>query len=163
MKFKYVLLMISIGLFSCSSDDDNQSESVVPDVISIVGNWELTSVMADIPVDLDGDGTISSNLLEELPCFMSTYLINEDNTFEQTSVDVDVNINILVLPPMIEADCLETSSVEVGTWSLEEDQLTITDEDGEVRIFMVTLTETTLSFSDDIEDIGQADLVFTRQ
>jgi len=91
-------------------------------------------------------------------------LINEDNTFAQTSVDVDVNIDTEVFPPVVEADCLETSSVDEGTWSLEGDELTITVPDEDPRVFMITLTETTLSFSDEIdEDIGEADLVFTRQ
>jgi len=31
MNFKYILLMMSIVLFSCSSDDDNESEPVVPE------------------------------------------------------------------------------------------------------------------------------------
>lgn len=67
---KYLLLLVTFGLFlfaSCSDDDDNGVET------SIVGTWEVTDIETIAPVDPNACG---SNV--------STITFNEDNSLSST-------------------------------------------------------------------------------
>ncbi|MBQ4818721.1 lipocalin family protein [Aquimarina sp. MMG016] len=159
MKIRVVFLfVVSLGLFSCSSDDD------APSVMgSLVGTWELTSVTGGIPVDLNMDGTPSTNLLQELPCFKDTLVVNDDNTYSQDVTDIDVSVDTSGPFPIPIVECTGLILMETGTWSLVGDQLTFTPEGQDPTIVAIMLTETTLSFSDTVEGLGQVALMFTRQ
>ncbi len=163
MKTNFFLFAISIALFftSCSSDDDNGGDGE-PDMVSLVGTWELTSASGALPVDLDMDGNASANLLEELPCFEDTIVVSDDNTYNQNVTEIDVNITP-ELPPVVTADCTGLILEVTGEWSLASGQLTFTPTGMDSRTVMIALTETTLSFTDEVEDLGAVDLVFTRQ
>jgi len=73
------LVTITILLASCSMSDTTSLESN-----SIVGEWNSTSFLADIPMyDINGDGINSKELLDELSCRYSKLVLNEDLTFSQ--------------------------------------------------------------------------------
>ncbi|MBW1294696.1 lipocalin family protein [Aquimarina litoralis] len=160
MKTNFFLFAICfVFIFtSCSNDDDGGGS----DMVSLVGTWELTSATGALPVDLDMDGNASTNLLEELSCFEDTIVVNDDSTYTQdvTEITVDVEPGI---PPVITADCTGNTLMETGAWSLDGDQLTFTPTGMDPTMVTVILTQTTLSFTDTVEDLGQIDLVFTRQ
>jgi len=161
MKTNFFLFAISFALFftSCSSDDDNGGD---PTTVSLVGTWKLTSASGALPVDLNMDGTASTNLLEELSCFEDTIEVSDDNTYSQNVTEIDVSITPGV-PPVVTADCTGTILDETGAWMLDGDQLTFTPTGMDSKTVTIVLTETTLSFTDTVEDLGQVALVFTRQ
>ncbi|MDH7445405.1 lipocalin family protein [Aquimarina sp. 2201CG14-23] len=162
MKTNFFLFAISIALFftSCSSDDDNGGD---PTTISIVGTWQLTSASGVLPVDLNMDGMASTNLLEELPCFEDTITVSDDNTYSQDVTEITVNVDTSGPLPVVTAECTGNTLTETGTWSLDGDELTFTPTGMNVNTVTIVLTETTLSFTDTVADLGQVALVFTRQ
>ncbi len=162
MKTKFFLFALSFTLFftSCSSDDDTSDN---PDDVSLVGTWRLTSASGAFPVDLDMNGSASTNILEELPCFKDVITVNADNTYSQDVTEIIVDIDITVQPPVITADCTDAMLTQTGTWTLEEDQLTFTPAGMDPKTVTITLTETTLSFTDNVESFDNVALVFTRQ
>ena len=69
-----ILLCFSAILFSsCSGEDLDDKDAdllnakmlVYIDSEDLVGNWELSVMRADIPVDLNDDGTSNTNLMAE--------------------------------------------------------------------------------------------------
>ncbi|MHA7055961.1 lipocalin family protein [Aquimarina sp. M1] len=161
MKAKFFLFALSFTLFytSCSSDDDNGGD---PINVSLVGVWKLTSASGAGPVDLNMDGTASTNLLEELPCFEDNITVNEDNTYDQNVTEISVMFEPGI-PPVVTADCTGNTLTETGAWMLDADQLTFTPAGMDPKTVTVTLTETTLSFTDEVTDLGAVALIFTRQ
>ncbi|NMH86676.1 hypothetical protein [Flavivirga algicola] len=69
-KFLFVLCF-ALSLVSCS-DDDN-------DVVSVVGTWKLTAWEVADGLDINDDGTASSNILDEITCPNNETLIFEAN------------------------------------------------------------------------------------
>ncbi|WP_299432493.1 lipocalin family protein [uncultured Aquimarina sp.] len=166
MKTNFFLFAISFALFfsSCSSDDDNSGDNGGdPTTVSLVGTWKLTAATAAQSVDLNMDGTVSDNLLEELPCFEDTIMVNDDNTYDQNVEEVVVNVEMVGPLVVVTADCTGTTLNETGTWSLDGDKLTFTPTGMDPKEVTITLIETTLSFTDAVEDLGDVALVFTRQ
>ncbi|TXE10679.1 hypothetical protein ES711_01870 [Gelidibacter salicanalis] len=71
---KSLFLLCLIGsffLFSGCSDDDVRNP--------VVGNWVLKSWSIQIPVDLNGDGVYSTNLLKETRCAVREILSFDTN------------------------------------------------------------------------------------
>lgn len=65
---KIILLACAIALFSCSDDDTNTT--------SLDGTWKLTYVNLNRETsDLNGDGVVSENLLEETDCMNNTNIV----------------------------------------------------------------------------------------
>ncbi|MCK0159566.1 hypothetical protein [Allomuricauda sp. F6463D] len=66
-------------LISCSedNDDDNGFSSA-----ELVGTWDLVEVNVNTGIDLDGDGSTSSNLLDEENCISGTLVLNDDSTYQ---------------------------------------------------------------------------------
>ncbi len=156
MKLKIFLFAFSIALISCSSDDETTSNEV-----SLVGTWELSSAIGSLALDLNQDGTTSTNLLEELPCFKDTIVVNDDSTFTQESVQLDINAESF---PIITAECLDALLNREGAWALDKDRLTFGYTPGDdTKTVTIVVTETTLSFTDSIENIGSVDLEFKRK
>lgn len=160
MKANFFLFAICSALIftSCSNDDDGN----VSDMVSLVGTWELTSATGGLPVDLDMDGNASTNLLEELSCFEDVITVNEDDTYNQDVTEITVNVEPGI-PPVVTASCTGNTLMETGSWSLDGDQLTFTPTGMDPTTVTITLTQTTLSFTDTLDDLGEIDLIFTRQ
>ncbi len=166
MKTNFFLFAISFALFftSCSSDDDNVDNGGGDSVeVSLVGTWELTSAEVAVTLDLNMDGTVSPNLLDELSCFEDTIIVSDDNTYSQSMSEVAVEVEMVGPLVVVTADCTGTMLAITGAWILEGDQLTFTPEGVDSKTVTVTLTETTLSFTDTVDDFGEVALVFTRQ
>lgn len=76
-----LILLFSISITSCSTDDENIASSVV-------GIWELTELNASLSLDLNNDTVSSTNLLEEITCnnneilnFEANGVVTSNNTF----------------------------------------------------------------------------------
>lgn len=150
----YTLLFASMLIVSCSSDDGDASD----DGASIVGVWDAIEFNTAIGLDLNDDGTASSNLLDELDCFEVSSTFTEEGTFTSTSssilfegTDIDFTLSC--------DDGVETNS---GTYVLNGSALTTTDEDGDVES-TVSITATRLTVSGEDEDFGQVVIIFERR
>ena len=85
---KTFILLISIPIFSCSSSD-NETNS------ELVGKWKVTSLKIESAFDFNNDGTASTDLLNEVPCYDNDFLlfsedgaVNVVNAFAQISAEV---------------------------------------------------------------------------
>ncbi|MEC8830881.1 MAG: hypothetical protein VX772_00835, partial [Bacteroidota bacterium] len=61
----------------------------------LVGTWDLIAVNVSTAVDLDGDGTTSTNLMDEEDCITGTIVLRDDTTyqFEQTVFNITTITN----------------------------------------------------------------------
>ncbi|GAB5401146.1 MAG: hypothetical protein Aureis2KO_27310 [Aureisphaera sp.] len=153
MKKLMNLLAIALILGSCSNDDDGGDNSA-----SLVGSWTLTSYILDQPVDVNLDGTASTDFLDELPCYTSTATFSNDGSFASSTSEIDVDIDIINGTATV--ICIDPVSL-TGTWELNGDQLSITAE-GETDTQPVELNGNTLTFEATDPDFGTATWVWTR-
>lgn len=72
-------LFSMLFVVSCSEDesDDNGFSSA-----ELVGTWDLVEVNVNTEVDLDGDGSFSSNLMDEEPCISGSIVLRDDSTYQ---------------------------------------------------------------------------------
>ena len=85
----------------------------------LYGNWQLTLMRTDTPVDLDGDGTASTNLLQETDCYDNMRVeFFEDATFITQNAQMDFAAGT----SGTEFECLN-DRVDNGTWEIDRDLL----------------------------------------
>jgi hypothetical protein len=97
------VLLLSISITSCSSDDENITSSVV-------GVWELTEWNANFFVDLNNDTLFNGNLLEEIDCANNEILRFEDNGVV-TSSDT-FNAKIEIFQQEVNSELLYNANIE---------------------------------------------------
>ena len=98
INYKFFYLILSVFIISCSDDDKSTTEPDVNIDQALVGNWELTSILAPIATT---PGAVGLAL---------TAKFNADGTMQLTSTDVDGTV------------------VDEGTWSTSDGEITITLE-----------------------------------
>lgn len=77
----YLVYFMQVMLFSCSSDDSNDtSQNLLP----VVGVWNLSGVNVSIAQDPNEDGTASANLVDELDCLTGTLTIDPSGVWSAT-------------------------------------------------------------------------------
>lgn len=92
----------------------------------IVGTYLMTAFNVSVPQDLNGDGTASTNQMNETTCFNNnTLVLNANNTFTATSkgLEIDGIGSTAVLT------CFTDPSFS-GTWSQSGSNVTFTYMDG---------------------------------
>lgn len=108
------LLMLStlsfIMMQSCSEGDNGDHGFSSAE---LVGTWDLVEIRLSEGVDMDGNGTLSSNLLNEADCISGAIVLKDDTTyqFEQTSFKITANAD-----SQYNADCYGTYLV-TGAWA----------------------------------------------
>ena len=63
MKKFIAMAAVALLSFSCSDDDSNEL------VTSVEGTWTLTSFELNQALDINGDGTASTDMITESGCF----------------------------------------------------------------------------------------------
>lgn len=163
MKKLLSLVAIALAFASCESDDDNNNES---SSASIVGTFVLTNFDSPINDDYNNDGTTSSNLLDEVPCFENTISFSENGNYTSSATTLVIEID----DNSTTAGC-EGPFIETGTYNLEGDTLSITQEtttdpDGDVDISFndatasITASGLTLTVA---SVFGNATFIYERQ
>lgn len=82
-----MMAFVAMAMMSCS-DDDNEN-------VALTGTWKLTGFTLDQGVDLNNDGTASSNLITESGCYNnSTVVFGSSNsaTFNIQELDIDYEV-----------------------------------------------------------------------
>lgn len=141
---KVLLLFAVFTLTLASCGDDDLASAPAAASSTLVGDYVLTSLLADVPVYLDGVSTNASpQLMGTTFCFDNLDLnFLADGSFTAGFPELDLTINNLL-------SC--TSSSVSGTYSLSAtDVLSITlpvDGGTVTETKQVTITPTTLSFT----------------
>ncbi|OAB80508.1 lipocalin family protein [Cochleicola gelatinilyticus] len=130
MKNFLSLLAIALVITSCSSDDDNGGETA-----SLVGTWKMTSFGGESTIDIDMDGSASSNLLIETNCYQNETLTFADNgTGVSTSTSyAEITLDISSDAPEggeYTIECIEEIEISPLTFTQSGNTVDI-DSDGE--------------------------------
>lgn len=85
---KKLILLTAVAAFaftSCNNDDDNNE-------VSLFGTWKLTKATLNAGIDLNNDGTASTNLITESGCLNNSTVIFTDDVasaiLKMQSIDV---------------------------------------------------------------------------
>lgn len=106
-----------VGLFlifltSCETQPTSPSNQ------NLAGTYVLTSLQSNVAVDLDGNGTTSTDLMTEVACLRQfTVTFNVDGSFTALIADADFNPNNVLV-------C--TTRTESGTYTYVNGLLTVT-------------------------------------
>ena len=131
-RWSLLFMVLSIGMFSCSGDEDD----VVSSSSELTGQWSLQSNSVRLN-DLDID-TFSQDLAQKLgqaglwEAIRNSFLQEVDQAFPVGSTLVFNDDNTYT-----------DNSGEAGTWQLASDQLTLTNQDDESEVLMVGLLNST--------------------
>lgn len=125
---KFLILSTTLVTFSC----DNEPIDPAIDISvssSVTGTYYMTAFNSSIPTDLNGDGSASTNQMDETNCFNGSFItLNANNTFVANSKGIDIDASGAT--SIIE--CFDEGNF-TGTWSLSGNQLSITYIDGGVE------------------------------
>lgn len=138
------LLLVSVITFSCSSDDDGNTNST-PE-----GTWKMTAFLAETAFDLNGDGSASNDIIIETGCYQNeTFVLNADNTGINISTSfADIYLELVVgTTDEYEyiIDCLEYNDTFSFNWSLDGSTISL-NEEGESSYAVGTLSGNTITF-----------------
>ncbi|WP_298950133.1 hypothetical protein [uncultured Nonlabens sp.] len=125
MKNVLFLCVITLLLGSCENDHDGRSSLHS----TVAGDYMLTSLISNVPVDLNGDGIFHLELLLEAFCFSSmdvSFLINGDFVSTVAEPTFDSNNN-LSCPLSSQSGSYLLDENNVLTVTANEDGGTITD------------------------------------
>ncbi|NCT16707.1 MAG: hypothetical protein COZ75_10180 [Flavobacteriaceae bacterium CG_4_8_14_3_um_filter_34_10] len=141
MKKVFSLLMVAMIFAACSSDDDNAN-------VSLEGTWKMTAFKSENAYDVNGNGTISNDIMQQTNCYQNeTVVFNANNTvaFVSTSY-ADIEL-VLVAGSTTDYEynitCVNENDTTAGTWSQTNNTVIITDAFG---VYTATQTGSTLTF-----------------
>lgn len=123
---KLIVLLSAVLIFSCSKGNDelnNESLRIVNANAlvkeDLIGNWSLSRMQADVPVDLNDDAISNTNLLAETSCFNTMGVIfYADGTFLTNNARLDFNAGAT----NDKFDCISDRK-DQGTWDVMDDKL----------------------------------------
>ncbi|MEC7264590.1 MAG: hypothetical protein VXW38_12690 [Bacteroidota bacterium] len=115
LKFFVLFGVSSTILLSCSKDEGGSTSADA----NLIGTYDLQEVNLSGAVDVDGDGSSSTNLMDEADCISGTLIIRENMTwqFEQTNFTVTNITN-----NQVHVDC-SGSSLGTGAWASDGVQI----------------------------------------
>lgn len=138
---KYLILLISLTLFSCSDDDGGSTTNPNRDLV--VGTWNLTELAISPAQDIDGDGNTTTNILSEIECNLSgRIVINQNNTWSFTGNDVIITT---ITGGLFIFQCSDDNRTEGGNWDIEGNILRLADGTGAITFFTFSSSEETLT------------------
>ncbi|WP_339894089.1 hypothetical protein [uncultured Algibacter sp.] len=86
------ITFVLVCFTSCSTDDTQDSNNS-----SITGVWKLTAWNIEGGFDINNDGTVSSNLLNEIDCSRNETLFFDNNGVVSLNTTFNPDINIALL------------------------------------------------------------------
>ncbi|MBP9849265.1 MAG: lipocalin family protein [Flavobacterium sp.] len=118
---KFLILSIALVTVSCDIEPIDPAIDISASS-SVTGTYYMTAFNSSIPTDLNGDGTASTNQMDETNCFNGGFItLNGDNTFVANSKGIDINIDGATST----IECFDEGNF-TGTWALSGNQLSIT-------------------------------------
>ncbi|TAI47072.1 lipocalin family protein [Flagellimonas allohymeniacidonis] len=167
MKKISLLLCTLILVFSCSSDNEDDSGNNENGTNDLVGTWVLTDLRVDSTTDND-DLDFAKEIigfLQGIDCDLIIFTFNADGTAVSDSKADFLSINVGV--GGLDIPCPTESTTESTTWSLEGNQLTFINEDMEEETITIAFEDGNILIipgeSIDENNYAGADAVFTKQ
>ncbi len=154
-KISFILFLLTTTLFvACDDDDSSEDDGGSEITASIVGDWSL------VGFNIDNGATVTEFSGQSFTVDYSSYGTDFDT---QVSFSEDPNIvsssgsytTVLTYSFLGAEETQEVPSQEfniVGTWNLTDNQLTISNTEGEYVATVITLTETSLVFEIEIDE-----------
>lgn len=117
-KTPLVFFLLTFATISCSNDNGPSSES---EISKASGIYELIELNVSPPQDIDGDGSASTNLLDELSCISGTLSLRSNGTygFNLTGIEVTSITN-----GQFFIDCGPSRNSE-SNWNIQEGLVTL--------------------------------------
>jgi hypothetical protein len=117
---------------------------------NVSGVYLMTAFNSSVPVDLNGDGTASTNQINETNCFNNSLLtLNQNNTFVSVSKGIDINYDFDVETgeEITTIECFTEESA-TGTWAFNNSTVVFSYvEDGETFSDTFTIVGNTLVYT----------------
>ncbi|MEX2349317.1 MAG: hypothetical protein WD554_00405 [Flavobacteriaceae bacterium] len=126
MKKVFSLVLFAVLFASCSSDDDNNR-------VAVEGTWKMTAFKSENAYDLNGNGVISNDIMEETNCYQNeTVVFNANGTGAEFSTSYPEITLELVAGTTDEyeysVECIEEATTTAFDWSQNGDTVTITQQ-----------------------------------
>ncbi len=137
---KFLLPFLFVLLLSCSDDDGGPEPN--PNFDLVLGTWNLTELTISPAQDIDGDGTATTNILEELPCISARITLRQDNTWSYSGNDVIITT---ITGGLFKFFCSEQSRTDGGNWDIQGNLLRLADGTGNVTQFTFNSSDNTLT------------------
>lgn len=142
---KKIIAIAAVALLGFSCSDDNSNELVT----SVEGTWTLTSFELNQALDINGDGTASTDMIAESGCFgNSTITFNNDDTATVNFEEIDVTLDPIegTNEYDITVECLGSTAQEtLYTVSGNTTSLTFEYEDGNTETLDFVMSGNTLT------------------
>ncbi|MBA4743996.1 MAG: hypothetical protein H2058_01950 [Muricauda sp.] len=149
-----LLLLALFPILSCSDDDGNGDNGFSS--AALVGTWDLVEVNLSAAVDLDGDGQLSSNLLDEETCISGTLILKDDTTYQYEQS----NFNITAITNnQYYVDCFGTNS-STGAWASDGNEIAF---QGSVTLDVLQLDGNRIIKNEDEELPGVESYVYEKR
>jgi len=127
MKVFVRILMIAVLMAFGSCDIDSSSDGITPPNFEVLGLYDLVEINVSTALDLNEDGTASTNILNELDCASGVLLIDADLVWTLNQVDLRVN-EIPIDDVLFSVSCEDNSSAS-GTWFSNDTTITFFGDD----------------------------------
>ena len=155
MKKFMSMLAIALIFASCSDDDDNDSSDAL-----LTGTYNLTFFGGETPVDFNGDGNASANLITETGCYSGDNIVFSSNDMAVINSTTFADIEVIVENGNSSFDitCVSDPSSDAVTFTQSGSTVTIiqagADFSGTIDGDMLTFTVPSGSVVEVINDDG---------
>ena len=120
-----VILILAVIFTACekenleAGDENLQVTNLTITKSDLEGEWELSGMIADEPVDLNNDGVSSYNLLDEASCFdRMNAVFNNDGSFSTINGRLDFNSG-----ENKDSFTCGNDRQDFGSWDLKDDNI----------------------------------------
>lgn len=156
--------------FSCTNDEELYTPTAP---FSILGSWKLISADVETPVDLNGDGTASTDLLAETGCLQNELLqFNADMAtgliISNSYLDITISGEF---PENVEytIECVQEAEESPFAYSQEGNVIIITTQEGDVmagnlsedQLLQFTIPNGQIYMDEEFNVVLMEDLVLT--
>jgi len=161
IEMKKLLIPLSMALFLGCTSDGAEAGTLQP---GLIGSWALSDAIFEEESSVDA--VVAAELFDELAaqdCTLVVFTFSDDGSGQVDSKIED--LDIIADLGNFEADCPEQTIREVFTWTLDEEWLTVTDQNQESRTIAIGLSGNVLLIAGeeiDPDTFGGAAAIFTR-
>ena len=167
-KLKFIFVFVAaLGMIACSEDEGSSTDSGgisgtwAPTALTYNGTSSITVQGQTVTMDFDATGTDFTDT-------MVTF--NNDGTFDSSGNGIVVEMSMEFMGQTTTQEFSGQSFIENGTWEVNGNIMTVTNEGSEPMEFnIVEMNDTTLHLTGDITDSVQGneatihiDMTFTK-